>query len=376
MKTCLLSVFILICCVFNAGAQSLQATVKAIASLNKASFTEVVKFKFSFQDDFSVDTLKTHVMIVPAEKQIGGYYKIQGKNDTYLFDGTKAVWLNLRDTTYKLSTAAVGGQYTRTILYWQKEIEKYLRSPAKIKHLADTIINKKTYNHYVVKQLDTIQKKEHVYSVVNLITNKTNGLPLMVKAEWKGFADDGTYMGMFEQHTFKDYKFKEANFPNLATAVVPTGFKLPVKKQPIPMLAAGTVAPVLKLADLTGKNFDLTSLRGKIVLLNFTTDGCPHCVNAAQMLTRLYDQQKTKGLEIVSIYQSNFNSPQTVAKFDGKNKIKYPSYMTDATAANIYHINGYPNFYLLDKQGLIVQAYEGYYAELEKQIIDKLATIK
>ncbi|WP_158827380.1 peroxiredoxin family protein [Mucilaginibacter lacusdianchii] len=376
MKTYLLFAFMLISCFFKVEAQSLEATVNKLKSIDKASFTEIVKFKFSFQDEFSVDTFKTHVAFIPAEKQIGGHYSIRGKSDSYLFDGTKAVWLNLRDTTYKITTNAVGGQHTRTILYWEKEITKYLNSPSKIRRQPDTIINKAPYNHYLVTLTDTIQNNKRVYDFADIITAKTNGLPYIIRTDFKGFADDGAYMGMFEEHTFKDYKFKKADFPDLSTAIVPQGFKLPVKKAPVPMLTEGTISPNIKLTDLAGKDFTLASLRGKLVLLNFTTDGCPHCINAAQMLTRLYDEYKSKDLEIISIYQTNFNSIKSVTKFDAKNGIKYPSYLTDASAANVYHINGYPNFYLLNKQGVIVQAYEGFYAELESQIIEKMKTIK
>ncbi|WP_207535577.1 peroxiredoxin family protein [Desertivirga arenae] len=223
---------------------------------------------------------------------------------------------------------------------------------------------------------DTIQNDKRLYDFADIITAKTNGLPFIIRTQSTGFADDGTYMGMFEEHTFRNYQLNKAGFPDLSIAMVPQGFKLPVKRDRIPMLTAGTKSPKIKLTDVAGKDFSLNSLRGRLVLLNFTTDGCPHCINAAQMLTRLYDHYKSKGLEIVSIYQSNFNSIKSVTKFDAKNGIKYPSYLTEPSAANIYHINGYPNFYLLNRQGIIVQAYEGFYAELENQITEKIKTIE
>jgi peroxiredoxin len=376
MKTYLPLAFMLFAGSLSGAAQSLLTTVNRIKGIDKAGFTEIVRFKFSFQDNFSVDTFRTYVAVMPAEKQIGGYYNIQGKDDIYLFDGTKAVWLNLRDTTYHITSNAVGGQYTRTILYWGKEMEKYLRSPSKIRRQSDTVIEKVSYNHYLVTLMDTIQKNERVYDHVDIITSKADGLPFVIRTESKGFTDDGAYLGMFEEHSFQGYEFKKRKSPDLSTVMVPPGFRLPVKRDPIPMLAPGTASPDIKLTDLTGRDIELSSLRGRVVLVNFTTDGCPHCVNAAQMLTRLYARYRSQGLEIVSIYHSNFNSVKSVAKFDGKNNIKYPSFMAEPSAVNAYHINGYPNFYLLDKQGIIVQAYEGYYAELEKQMSEKIEAIK
>ncbi|WP_129716171.1 hypothetical protein [Pedobacter sp. SYP-B3415] len=117
MKHTSLWLCIFLMCASNVRAQTLQTIVDKIKSIRSAGCTEVVKFKLSFQDDYSIDTFNTQVAVVPSEMQMGGYYYIQGKNDTYLFDGTKAVWLNLRDSTYKINSKAVGGQYTRSLLY-------------------------------------------------------------------------------------------------------------------------------------------------------------------------------------------------------------------------------------------------------------------
>jgi thiol-disulfide isomerase/thioredoxin len=376
MRTCLLSFILLTSIVLNASAQSLQNTVKQIRSLNQATFTEIIRSKFSFQDDFSVDTFKTRITAVATEPQIGGYYLIKGKKDTYLFNGDKGIWLNHRDSTYKMQKEYwIGGQNSRTLLSIANDIEGYLKTPSKIKQLPDTLIGNNAYTHFFVSKTDSLYKGDHIYSYIDIITYKTNSLPFIIRMDSQGFAGDGARMGMFEQHTFKAYDFNEKNFPDLSVASVPAGYKLPVKKEQLPMLAAGTRAPLLKLKDINGRDFDMAGLHGKMVLLNFTLDGCPHCVNAAQMLTRLNNIYKSKGLEIISIYQLGLDNFKNVTRFDKKFNIKYPSYLTERTAANIYHLNGYPTFYLVNKQGAVVQAYEGFYAELEKEITEKLAAI-
>jgi|GEM_PF-2055620 hypothetical protein len=79
MKLFASTTFLYIIFALSANAQSLTAISQKIKSLHNAGFTEVVKFKFSFQDEASVDTFKTQILIVPDEKQIGSYYKIAGK---------------------------------------------------------------------------------------------------------------------------------------------------------------------------------------------------------------------------------------------------------------------------------------------------------
>ncbi len=376
MKLSTITTLLFIVIAFSTKAQSLTAISQKIKSLHNASYTGVVKFKFSFQDEASVDTFRTQVLIVPAEKQIGGYYKIVGKREINLFDGDKRIGLNLTDTTYKMDRNANASQYTRVLPYWAKQIDKYSKEPRKISQLKDTLINNRVCVNFFIKITDTIQKKEHIYSLAKVVADKQTLLPVIVREEFRGFADDGAVGGMEEQHTFIGYQINKRKFPDLSNAVVPPNFKIPVKEKLLPMLTDGTVAPPLFLKGFDGKNLNIESLKGKMVLLNFTTTGCAHCVNAAQMLMRLNEKYKNTNFIIVSIYQSKFNDQKSVAKFDNKFNIKYPSYLTDQDAHKDYHIQGYPNFYLLDKQGVIAKNFDGFYSSLEKEMTDKIDQIK
>lgn len=54
-------------------------------NLKNISYQDVIKTKFSFQEDFSIDTLKSHVTFVSAEKQTGGYYKLKNLTKSFFF---------------------------------------------------------------------------------------------------------------------------------------------------------------------------------------------------------------------------------------------------------------------------------------------------
>ncbi|HTE01523.1 MAG TPA: TlpA disulfide reductase family protein [Mucilaginibacter sp.] len=376
MKRIIILSFLLLVTINYCNAQSFQSTLQQLQSLHYASYTEIIKFKASFQDEISIDTFKNQVNFIPAEPQIGGHFSIKGRNDVYLFDGNKCIWLNLRDSTYEIEKDANYGQECRTLLYWAKEMAAYAKNPSKIKRLKDTVINKIAYDHTLVTIKDTTEKLEHVYDYVDIVTGKVSHLPFVILSRIHGFADDGALISFIEEHIFIDYQFHKKNFPDLSNARVPENFRLPVKVVKSPMLTGGTKAPEIKLTDATGKPFDIAQLKGRLVLLNFTTNGCPHCINAAQMLKRLNDKYKSAAVSIISIYQLGVNSKESVAKFDRKYEVQYPSYTTEKTAADIYHLQGYPNFYLLDKQGNIAQAYDGFYAELEKELTDKIEQLK
>ncbi len=372
MKQFLLSIALCISYLSAANAQALQATLQKMQSLHHVNYTEVLKDKWSFADAPDIDTIKVQLAFIPAEKQTGGYYKLKRDSDIDLYDGQKSISLNLRDSTYKMDKEAITGQAARTLLYWNKEMQSWIKTPSKIKALKDTVINKAAYDHYVFIQVDSVKKGEHVYSLIDVLSSKTTHLPFSITWKLKDFFDDGSLGGWNEEHFYSNYKFNQSNFPDLSEASVPANFKLPVKREVPKPLGIGTPAPKINLYDNAGSNFNLDKLKGKIVLLNFTTNGCPHCINAAQMLTRLNQKYAYTDFAIISIYQLGADSKEGVAKFDQKFNIAYPSYLTEKTAEAIYHLSGYPNFYLLDKQGIIIQSYDGFYAELENELTDKI----
>ncbi|MDB5134215.1 MAG: hypothetical protein JWP37_818 [Mucilaginibacter sp.] len=371
-----LLVFALLLLIGNYCHAQLLPTIKKLKGLHNASFTEILKFKASFQDEVAIDTFKNQVDFISAEPQVGGYFSNKGRNDVYLFDGNKCIWLNLRDTTYEIKKEAIYGQECRTLPYWVKQMAAYTKFPSKIKQLKDTVINEVAYNHTRITIQDSTVKAEHIYEYVDIIINKLSLLPYSVISRIHGFADDGALVGWTEEHIFTGYKVNAETFPDLSDARVPENFRLSAKTVKPAMLTAGIKAPLIKLADTTGKSFDIEKLKGRLVLLNFTTNGCPHCINAAQMLKRLNDKYKATGLAIISIYQLGVNNKASVTKFDRKYQVQYSSYTTEKTAADIYHLQGYPNFYLLDKQGNIIQAYDGFYAALEKELTDKIDQLK
>lgn len=361
---------------FNARAQSLQETVKKIKSLHTVSFTELVKFKLSFQDDFSIDTLKSQTVLVPQEPQIGGYYQIKAKKDTYIFNGNKSIHLDSRDSTFYLATESEKNQFTRSLLYWNKKIETYLKSPSKIKQLKDTVIDNTAYYHFLITLADSIKNNERVHDFVVIVTDKKTQLPFIINYDFKGIANDGAKIGVIEQHLFRDYKINEKNFPKLSDAKVPENYKMPPPKVTLPPMPTGTKAPHLNLQNLTGKAFDIDQLKGKVVLLNFSLLDCPHCINSEQMLTRLNEKYKDTDFQIISIYQKRLDKQDAISKFDAKFNVKYPSYITEDPAKELYNLNGYPCFFLLDKSGYITQVSEGFYAGLEKELTDKINSIK
>jgi thiol-disulfide isomerase/thioredoxin len=88
-----------------------------------------------------------------------------------------------------------------------------------------------------------------------------------------------------------------------------------------PIALVGKAAPSLRLKTLDGKDFDLSSLRGKSVLVDFWATWCMPCRESMPNLAKLYDEHKDKGLVLVSI--SKDDDPADAARFVAKYKYSW-----------------------------------------------------
>ena len=111
-------------------------------------------------------------------------------------------------------------------------------------------------------------------------------------------------------------------------------------------------APDFTLPDLDGVPVTLTDLRGKVVLVVFTTTWCPYCKKELPYLKELYDKRRTDGLEILAIYIQE--SPQKVASFAARYGLPYRVLLdTTGQVARAYGVRGVPTRMLIDKDGVV-----------------------
>ena len=60
-------------------------------------------------------------------------------------------------------------------------------------------------------------------------------------------------------------------------------------------------ADPLKLTTLDGKTVSLEQYRGKVVTVMFFLTTCPHCQETTKVLGPIYDEWKSRGLEIIGL---------------------------------------------------------------------------
>lgn len=120
-------------------------------------------------------------------------------------------------------------------------------------------------------------------------------------------------------------------------------------------LKPGTEAPGFRLPSLAGGELDLASQRGKIVVLNFWATWCPPCVAEMPSLERLYRTLSPEGLSVVTV--STDEDQAELRRFVSQRGLTLPVLMDPGgrVAAGEYRTTGYPETFLLDRQGRILR---------------------
>ena len=84
---------------------------------------------------------------------------------------------------------------------------------------------------------------------------------------------------------------------------------------------ARQATPSLRLSDLQGKEWALSQLRGKVVVVNFWASWCGPCVDELPVLNALARQDPDK----VAVVGVNYKEPlDTIERFSGAHPFAYP----------------------------------------------------
>ena len=131
----------------------------------------------------------------------------------------------------------------------------------------------------------------------------------------------------------------------------------------------GDFAPDFSAQVVAGKTLRLSSLRGKIVLLDFWAVGCPPCRIEMPQLQRLYEKYRKDGLVVIGITQMNPMNKDIRAALK-EYGVTYPV-VTDPgekIGQKVYRIEAHPTTILLDRAGKVVKVETGYVKGDEKPL--------
>jgi len=129
--------------------------------------------------------------------------------------------------------------------------------------------------------------------------------------------------------------------------------------RPLPPIEAGIAAPAFALPRLAdGEELALSSLRGKVVLVNFWATWCRPCEAEMPAMERLYQSLKDREFELVAI--SVDEKREDVAAFRERLGLSFPILLDPGKdVAGEYQSQRFPESYLIGRDGVLVQRYIG-----------------
>ncbi|MGA9461269.1 MAG: tetratricopeptide repeat protein [Terracidiphilus sp.] len=146
----------------------------------------------------------------------------------------------------------------------------------------------------------------------------------------------------------------------------------PLPSQPETWLLQTVRAPGFSLPDLSGAIRDLTSFRGKLILLNFWAMTSPSSLESLKLLRTLHTLA-SDNLDILAVNLDSANDSAALRSFVVEQRLAFPVLFANEKVAGIYNIIyrylfdrrrdlPIPVSFLLDKDGMILKVYQGTFA--------------
>ena len=117
-------------------------------------------------------------------------------------------------------------------------------------------------------------------------------------------------------------------------------------------------APDFTITDIDGKTFTLSQQKGKDVMVVFWATWCPPC---KQEIPNLIELRNTYGADTLAIIAISDESDKTLRSFRQANGLNYTVASAENLPSPYDEVADIPTIFLIDKNGIIRNATEGYH---------------
>ena len=118
----------------------------------------------------------------------------------------------------------------------------------------------------------------------------------------------------------------------------------------------GVQAPEISLPDTSDSIINLSSLKGKVVLIDFWASWCGPCRQSIPSIVKLHNKYKDKGFEVlgVSLDAKKKDWLAAVKYFKMKYTLVMDSAAWNSKIAGMYGVEAIPASFLVDREGKII----------------------
>jgi thiol-disulfide isomerase/thioredoxin len=373
--------FILACCLLFAFTAKAQQQILQI-SIDKITNSPGISYKVSEINNDPFGGSDQH-----AEIKVALCNRLGDKNyESYVVDcdasygkfkyvgnSKQQLELYLKDSTYVMKPRDTNKSYADPLSFLVTDLNRKINETRYTTQMfSDTIINKSECYHLFVNWEDGSKK---LYDRIHVFINKKDNMILGVISDQQGeMSKGGISLGtirMTHNASFSDYKFS-AKAPGPKDFSIPPGFR--PQQKALPLLGKGATAPGWELTSTDGKKLSLADLKGKVVFVEFFSNGCPAAALAVPSMKNL--NAKYAGTDVVILTINTRDSKDEVLEFMNKKDIKAPVYLNGKLVAKAYNVNGDPNFYLINKQGDVHWASDGYFEDFDNKVTANIEAIR
>lgn len=126
-------------------------------------------------------------------------------------------------------------------------------------------------------------------------------------------------------------------------------------------IAYGDKAPDFILSDINGSQVSLTSLKGKVVMLEFWATWCPPCKEAVPELNTVYEKYRGRGFVLLGVsVDKGEDNRAAVSAYVRRHSITYPVLLADSSTNGAYSVTSIPTSFIIDKDGKVVNKHIGF----------------
>jgi thiol-disulfide isomerase/thioredoxin len=190
---------------------------------------------------------------------------------------------------------------------------------------------------------------------------------------------DGGHAYLFSAHVqndqMKGFHFSGPTFKNMWIAKRDEKAKLPDEFS-LTKMKPGNLKLNFAFKDIDGKLVSLNDNRykGKVIIVQIMGSWCPNCMDETGLLTKLYDEYKNKGVEIIGLaYERStdfLRSRRSLLSFQKRFNVKYEilisgvsvndSLRSEKTLPQLENIEGFPTTIFINKNGDVEKIHTGF----------------